>query len=78
MPMFWLLQNDYPHPVAHATIIGIMSGSSNGAFLMSVGLIPSGTTFVQLTIVACIYLPTPASLLEVVHLPLSLEDLEQC
>ncbi|KAK3920007.1 NADH-ubiquinone oxidoreductase chain 4 [Frankliniella fusca] len=71
---------------------------------MSVGLIPSGTTFVQLTticgldtrllagrvhtfwllegslllIVACIYLPTPASLLEVVHLPLSLGDLEQC
>ncbi|KAK3916944.1 Cytosolic carboxypeptidase 1 [Frankliniella fusca] len=31
-----------------------------------------------LLIVACIYLPTPASLLEVVHLPLSLGDLEQC
>ncbi|KAK3929193.1 Phosphoribosylaminoimidazole-succinocarboxamide synthase [Frankliniella fusca] len=31
-----------------------------------------------LLIVACIYLPTPASLLEVVRLSLSLEDLEQC
>ncbi|KAK3923605.1 Anamorsin-like protein, partial [Frankliniella fusca] len=29
-------------------------------------------------IAACIYLPTPASLLEVVRLPLSLGDLEQC
>ncbi|KAK3910181.1 Proline dehydrogenase 1, mitochondrial [Frankliniella fusca] len=30
-----------------------------------------------LLIAVCIYPPTPASLLEVVHLPLSLEDLGQ-
>ncbi|KAK3924519.1 Acyl-lipid omega-3 desaturase (cytochrome b5), endoplasmic reticulum, partial [Frankliniella fusca] len=41
-------------------------------------LLNNASNFWSICIVACIYLPTPASLLEVVHLPLSLGDLEQC
>ncbi|KAK3928291.1 T-cell surface glycoprotein CD1e, membrane-associated [Frankliniella fusca] len=38
---------------------------------------PSWNNFNGTLIAVCIYPPTPASLLEVVHLPLSLEDLGQ-
>ncbi|KAK3909086.1 Restriction of telomere capping protein 5 [Frankliniella fusca] len=38
---------------------------------------PHWIEFVHVHIAVCIYPPTPASLLEVVHLPLSLEDLGQ-
>ncbi|KAK3923577.1 Myosin regulatory light polypeptide 9 [Frankliniella fusca] len=67
-------------------MMGMISASSSCAFLISLGLNPSGMTLVQLTsmvsfvilIAVYTFLPNPASPLEVVRSPQLLEDSEWC